>query len=98
MESTTSADLYRASRERVTAAVRGLDPADLNRQVPACPDWTVHNLVSHLAGVATDFATGNLDGAPRPPWTAVQVNARRAAPIDAVLEEWASAGPALEQV
>lgn len=98
MELSTSADLYRASRERVIAAARGLDPADLKRQVPACPDWTVHNLICHLAGVATDFAAGNIEGAPLPPWTAVQVNARRALPIDAVLEEWASAGPALEQV
>ncbi|WP_433159555.1 maleylpyruvate isomerase N-terminal domain-containing protein [Kribbella sp. CA-247076] len=94
----TSAQLYAATRERVTAAVRGLSPADLDRQVPACPLWTVHNLVSHLAGVATDFATGTLDGAPQPPWTAVQVEARRALPIDAVLDEWERTGPLLEQV
>jgi uncharacterized protein (TIGR03083 family) len=98
MDPATSASLYAATRQRVTAAVRHLGPADLDRQVPACPEWTVHNLISHLAGVATDFATGNLDGAPEPPWTAVQVEARRGAPIDAVLAEWARSGPALERV
>jgi uncharacterized protein (TIGR03083 family) len=98
MDSTTSAELYRATRERVTATVRGLDPADLGRQVPACPEWTVHNLVSHLAGVAADFAVGNVDGAPRPPWTSVQVDARRSMPMDAILDEWAETGPALERV
>lgn len=94
----TSANLYAATRQRVCTAVRDLHPTDLNRQVPACPEWTVHNLVSHLAGVATDFAAGNLDGAPRPPWTAVQVDARRTLPIDAVLAEWERSGPALERV
>jgi uncharacterized protein (TIGR03083 family) len=94
----TSARLYAATRQRVSSAVRELSPADLNCQVPACPEWTVHNLVSHLAGVATDFARGNLDGAPLPPWTAVQVDARRGVPIDVVLEEWERNGPALEQV
>ncbi|MEI8410682.1 MULTISPECIES: maleylpyruvate isomerase N-terminal domain-containing protein [unclassified Kribbella] len=94
----TSARLYAATRERVSTAVRKLDPSDLSRTVKACPEWTVHNLVSHLAGVATGFAAGNLDGAPRPPWTAVQVEARRSLPIDAVMEEWARSGPALEQV
>ncbi|MFB6718511.1 maleylpyruvate isomerase N-terminal domain-containing protein [Kribbella sp. NPDC056345] len=98
MDPTTSITLYAAARERISAAVRDLGPADLQRIVPACPDWTVHNLVSHLAGVAADFATGNLDGAPEPEWTAVQVDARRGRPIDAVLDEWALAGHAVEQV
>ena len=98
MDAKTSAELYHASRERVTAAVRGLAPADLDRQVPACPQWSVHNLVSHLVGVSADFVAGNLAGAPRPPWTAVQVEFRRNLPIDAVLDEWATAGPALERL
>lgn len=98
MNPLASAELYAATRARVSAAVRLLSPSDLALRVPACPEWTVHNLVSHLAGVATDFAAGNLDGAPAPPWTAVQVDARRGLPIDAVLAEWASSGPALEQV
>ena len=94
----TSADLYRASRERVTTAVRDLTPAELDQQVPACPQWSVHNLVSHLTGVAADFVAGNLAGAPRPPWTAVQVETRRNLPIATVLDEWAVVGPKLEEL
>ena len=94
----TSADLYRAARERVTAAVKNLGPDELDRQVPACPQWSVHNLVSHLTGVASDFVAGNLAGAPRPPWTAVQVERRRNLPIEEVLDEWATSGPALERL
>jgi len=80
------------------AAVKELSADDLDRQVPACPQWSVHNLVSHLTGVAVDFVAGNLAGAPRPPWTAVQVEARRNLPITAVLDEWATAGSALERL
>ena len=87
MDPTTSVTLYAGTRERITAAVRDLGPAELQRIVPACPEWTVHNLVSHLAGVAADFSTGNLAGAPRPPWTAVQVEARRYRSVAQVLDE-----------
>ncbi|GAA0624096.1 hypothetical protein HPO96_33880 [Kribbella sandramycini] len=90
MDPTISAALYAGTRARVTDAVRTLGPADLDRIVPACPAWTVHNLVSHLAGVAADFVAGNLDGAPEPPWTAVQVDARRDLPLSAILAEWAA--------
>ncbi|TCN33448.1 uncharacterized protein (TIGR03083 family) [Kribbella orskensis] len=98
MDATESADLYAATRARVTKAAQALTADQLTTRVPACPDWTVHNLISHLAGVAGDFVTGNLDGAPRPPWTAVQVNARQDLPVDAILEEWAETGPTLEKL
>ena len=62
----TSARLYAATRQRVSTAVRNLRPSDLNRQVPACPEWTVHNLVSHLAGVAGGAVDGRTGlGTPR---------------------------------
>lgn len=98
MDAKTSAELYRESRERVTAAVRGLGSDDLDRQVPACPQWSVQDLVAHLTGVAADFVNGNLARAPMPPWTAVQVQTRRNRSVGEVLDEWATAGPALEQV
>lgn len=98
MNATTSVSLYSATRARVTELAQSLSPEDLATRVPACPDWTVHDVISHLAGVAADFSTGNLAGAPRPPWTAVQVEARRNLPIDAILDEWSVAGAALEAV
>lgn len=98
MNASRSADLYAGTRAPLTDAALGFSPETLDGRVPACPEWTVHNLFCHLAGVATDFVAGNIDGAPRPPWTAVQVNARRSVPIDAVLDEWATTGPALEQL
>jgi hypothetical protein len=54
MDATESADLYAATRARVTETAQALTAEQLNTRVPACPDWTVHNLISHLAGVAGD--------------------------------------------
>jgi uncharacterized protein (TIGR03083 family) len=99
MDATTSVDLYAGTRARLTDAVLGLSPTVLAGLVPACPEWTVHNVISHLSGAAADFVAGNLEGAPRPPWTAVQVDARRSLPITDVLDEWATTtGPALEKL
>jgi uncharacterized damage-inducible protein DinB len=98
MDPNTSIDLYAATRERITVACHAFTTEQLNQRVPACPEWTVHNLISHLAGVSADFVRGTIDGAPRPPWTAVQVDARRELTTDAVLDEWASTAPALEKL
>ncbi|GAB2609155.1 maleylpyruvate isomerase family mycothiol-dependent enzyme [Kribbella endophytica] len=98
MDPSTSATLYAASRDRILAAARTFSAADLDRVVPACPDWTVHDLLAHLTGVATDFVQGNLDGAPFPPWTARQVDPRRRLPAAAVLAEWSASSVLLEQL
>ena len=98
MNATTKVDHYQGTRLRITELVESLTPEALATRVPACPLWTVHDVVSHLAGVAADYAVGNLEGAPQPPWTAVQVEARRNLPIDVILKEWASAGATLDQM
>ncbi|GAA0931572.1 maleylpyruvate isomerase family mycothiol-dependent enzyme [Kribbella koreensis] len=99
MDATTSVDLYAGTRARLTDAVQGFGPEVLAGRVPACPEWTVHDVVAHLSGAAADFVSGNLEGAPRPPWTAVQVDARRSMPTTQVLDEWATTtGPALEKL
>ncbi|HWD78763.1 MAG TPA: maleylpyruvate isomerase N-terminal domain-containing protein [Kribbella sp.] len=95
---TRSAELYHAAHERMAAAVRDLSAEDLDRQVPACPQWSVQDLIAHLTGVAADFVAGNLAGAPRPPWTAVQVTTRRNLPMADVLDEWTVVGPQLEKL
>ncbi|GAA1558852.1 maleylpyruvate isomerase family mycothiol-dependent enzyme [Kribbella lupini] len=98
MDPITSAALYAAGRDRILAAARDFSPAELDRAVPACPDWTVHDLLAHLTGVATDFVQGNLDGAPFPPWTDRQVAPRRQLPASAVLAEWSASSVLLEQL
>ncbi|MFS8104846.1 maleylpyruvate isomerase N-terminal domain-containing protein [Lentzea alba] len=80
--------IYRESRQRTTGIAMGLGAEDLSRTVPACPEWTVHQLVAHLAGVAADFTSGRIDGAPGPEWTARHVAERADVPALDLLEQW----------
>ena len=92
-----SARAYEAVRERMSALVREATPEQLAQQVPACPDWTVRDLLAHSVGVAVDVTAGRLEGAGSDAWTAVQVEARRDADAAALLAEWEQTAPALEQ-
>lgn len=91
-------DVYRGVRERITELVRGRSPEELNKTVPACPEWTVHDTVAHVTGVAADILSGNIEGVASDPWTAAQVDARRGTPTEAVLDEWAEKGPQVDPI
>lgn len=76
---------YRASRERISALVSDA-VGDLT--VPATPDWSVHDVVAHLAGIAEDARTGNMAGATTDPWTAAQVERGRSKSVAQLVEQW----------
>lgn len=86
-----SATAYDAVRTRMTALLQQADPEQLARQVPACPEWTVHDLLAHVTGVAVDVSAGRIEGAGSDPWTAAQVEARKDATRDDLLAEWEAA-------
>ena len=87
------ADAYAGVRSRVRSLV--VD-ADASAPVPACPQWTVKDVVSHLAGVVDDALAGRLDGVATDPWTDAQVQARRSMSIGEVLNEWDEKAPGFE--
>lgn len=87
---------YAGCRARVTELVAGLDDAHAALVVPTCPRWTVHDVVAHLAGVVSDVQAGRIDGVATDPWTAAQVDARRARTIEQMLEEWHRGAPWFE--
>lgn len=84
-----AAAAYEDGLRRVVALVDGLSEAELQTKVPACPLWSVQDLVAHLSGVAEDSVRGAFfDGATlawtdpdlavrREAWTAAQVESRR---------------------
>lgn len=80
-----AADLYEQTRGRVIAVSKDLDPA---LPVPACPGWTVHDVVSHLVGLAVDVATARVDGYAGDAWTAQQVGARSGHTMSDLFDEW----------
>lgn len=80
--------IYRGIRGRVSDLVRDLDADTLGRTCPATPEWTVRDVVAHLAGAVTDIVEGNLEGVASDPWTQAQVDRSVGAPIDDLLAEW----------
>jgi uncharacterized protein (TIGR03083 family) len=78
--------------------------------VPACPAWTVRDVLAHVTGVAADAAGGTYFSgaadawsdirlaAARDEWTAGQVQSRRDRPVEALLAEWAGWAATLEPV
>jgi uncharacterized protein (TIGR03083 family) len=88
--------IYRSNRERFTTLVLGLDGEDLATTVPATPLWTVKDAFAHVTGVASDHATGRLDGAPSEPWTQRQVDERRDTAAREIAAEWTDVGPTIE--
>jgi uncharacterized protein (TIGR03083 family) len=87
---------FRALRSRVNGLVEGLDDERAGAIVPATPEWRVHDLLSHFAGVAEDVVQGNVEDAGSDPWTAAQIEARRDRPWGDVLAEWNERAVALE--
>jgi uncharacterized protein (TIGR03083 family) len=81
-------DAYRQGHGRVAAMVAGLGEFELARTVPACPEWTVRDLVAHLAGSAADVAGRRTAGMPGPAWAASQIEARRSRAMSELLAEW----------
>ncbi|MPZ69856.1 MAG: maleylpyruvate isomerase family mycothiol-dependent enzyme [Actinobacteria bacterium] len=79
---------YQTSVERVAELIESLPEDQLTTMVPACPEWSVRDLIAHFAGVAGDVATGNVTEAGSEEWTAAQIEARRNTPVDEILEEF----------
>jgi uncharacterized protein (TIGR03083 family) len=70
------AEVYRANIDAVTALAEGLSSEELASPVPATPEWTVRDVLAHLAGSPADALTGRMDGAPGPEWTSRHVRER----------------------
>ena len=87
---------YRETRERLSDFVLGLDDAATRAGVPACPGWSVQDVVSHLVGIVADLQDGRLEGVGTDEWTMAQVTSRRAGTIADVVEEWTRRAPELE--
>lgn len=79
---------WSAAQRRVIDLVRGLSPAEAAVRVPACPDWTARDLLSHMVGLAADVVAGDEPDDHNAEWTARQVRARRDRDVAALVAEW----------
>jgi uncharacterized protein (TIGR03083 family) len=102
-----AASAYEDGLHRTVALVDDLAPSEGDRTVPACPLWSVRDLVAHLCGVAEDATRGQFfDGATRAwadpelaarreAWTAHQVESRRGLDLDQLVADLQRHGAAL---
>lgn len=102
-----AAAAYEDGLRRLVTLVDGLSDGQLRTTVPACPLWSVQDLVAHVCGVAEDSVRGAFfDGAMlawaepalarrREDWTAWQVEARRGHDRHTLLAELERHGHAL---
>jgi len=80
-------DLYREHVAAVSAMAQTLTEEQLVATVPGTPAWTVHEVLAHLAGTASDSVTGRMDGAPGPEWTSRHVSERADLPVAELVVE-----------
>jgi len=90
METSEAVNEWNAAWTRVWTLVDGLDDHQAARTVPACPEWTVRNLVAHMVGLLADVLDDNEPGDHPEDWTRAQVAARSSRTLAQLRREWLS--------
>lgn len=85
------------AQARVIALAEEMTPAEAERRVPACPGWTVHQLLAHVIGLDSDVLAGDEPDDHNEAWTKAQVDARADHDIPTLLTEWRSTTDPLQQ-
>lgn len=88
IDSSTAERYYRESHQAICNLIT---TENEHLPVPACPGWSLHDLLAHVTGVMQDFVTGNTEGAPGPDWTAAHVDRFRDAHIESIKSAWRAA-------
>jgi uncharacterized protein (TIGR03083 family) len=76
------------AQERVIELVADLPPDRAELYVPACPDWTVRDLLSHMVGLGADVVAGDEPDDHNEAWTSKQVANRQGRDVAALVAEW----------
>jgi uncharacterized protein (TIGR03083 family) len=95
--SAESAFAYAGIRHRLTELLEDVDDTEAaSVTVPACPGWTITDVIAHLYGVEIDIMDGNLEGAGTAAWADEQV--RRFAPLGLhrLSDAWNETSPKVE--
>ena len=76
------------AQQRVIELVADLPPERAELHVPACPDWTVRDLLSHMVGLGVDVVAGDEPDDHNEAWTGKHVTERRGRDVAALVAEW----------
>jgi len=100
-------DIYAVARKELANFVSSLPEEDLERRVPATPEWSIREVIAHLTGGAECVAAGDFPeefflaiGSEQGirvlnEWTGRQVADQRDRPLQELLDSWDRAGPAI---
>jgi uncharacterized protein (TIGR03083 family) len=88
-------EIYELTRRDLIALLRSCRPEELDTMVPATPEWSVHDVLSHLVGIAADLNAQSFGGDPDA-WTAAQVKSRAHDTVDELAAEWDREAPRFE--
>lgn len=83
-------DAYDRVRARMIAVLETCESDELARTVPACPDWSVTDLVAHCCGLPAALASGDVPSGDLQTWLDGVIDARRGRPLSSLTEEWTS--------
>lgn len=89
-------EAYAATRLSIVELVRDLSEEESQRNVPACPAWSVRDVVAHLSAIAVDASKGNLEGVGSEAWTQRQLDERVGKDIPQLVSEWDEVAPQIE--
>lgn len=91
----TSLEEYDAVRRRLEPVLAAADP---RHAVPACPGWSVRDVVAHLVGLCEDWVGGRFDGYASEEWTAAHLERHRGESSASLLETWRTTMTAFAEV
>ena len=89
---------YQETKGRIVGLVTELDDTGLNTPVPACPGWSVRDVVTHVVAVAEDWVGGRLVGPPTDAQTAAQIARFGDRDLSEILTAWTDAAAALDRM
>lgn len=92
-----SAREWRAVVRRVSGLVAEVGVQALAVTVPACPDWSARELLSHMVGLGADVLRGDEPEDHHAAWTGAQVDARAGASGADLVAEWEGLADDLER-
>lgn len=92
----TIARLYQDTKDRILAVV---EPGDWSTAVPACPGWSVRDVVAHLTAIADDWVNdGPLSSPPTDADTAAGIARFNGRDVDSIVAVWNSAAAQLSKL
>ena len=92
----STSQAYFAIRSRMVATAAELTDIQLATTVPACPAWTIHDLVVHVASMPHAILAGDIPDGPDPnPWIEGLIQRHRSKSLDETVSWWQSNDDAL---